>query len=62
MRAAKLRELEEMGTELQIMARKLPPGLTRDNMLYEIGRLRAWVVALQADLPRESQEQQAKVN
>ena len=53
MKAARLQELEEMGDELQATARKLPPGITRHNMLHEIGRLRARVVALQADLSKE---------
>jgi hypothetical protein len=60
MKAARLQELEKMGEELQATARKLPPGITRQNMLHEIGRLRARVVALQSDLPKERQEMQAK--
>ena len=60
MRTAKLQELEEMGAELQATARKLPPGMIRQNILQEIGRLRVQVVALQADLPKERQGMQAK--
>jgi len=51
MRTARLQELEEMGTKLQATARALPPGRDRRNALQEIGRLRAQVVSLQADLP-----------
>jgi hypothetical protein len=52
MRAARLQELEEMGTKLQATARALPPGQDRHNILQEIGRFRARIVALQgADLP-----------
>ena len=51
MRALKLQELEEMGVKLQATARNLPSGPDRHNILEEIGRLRAQVAALQADLP-----------
>ena len=51
MRAAKLQELEEMGTKLQATARELPSGQDRHNALREIGRFRAQIAALQgADL------------
>jgi hypothetical protein len=51
MRAAKLQELEEMGAKLQAAARKLPSGPDRHNLLQEVGRFRAQIVALQcADL------------
>ena len=51
MRAAKLQELEEMGTRLQATAHALPSGPDRHNMLQEIGRFRAQIVAMQrADL------------
>ena len=51
MRALKLQELEEMGGKLQATARNLPSGPDRHNILEEIGRLRAQVAALQANLP-----------
>jgi hypothetical protein len=51
MRTARLQELEEMGTKLQANARALPSGPDRHNILQEIGRFRARIVALQnADL------------
>ena len=40
-----------MGLKLQMTARNLPSGPDRHNILQEIGRLRAQVAALQADLP-----------
>src|ERR1035437_6101494 len=46
MRAASLRDLEEMGATLQPPARTLPAGITRHNMLQEIGRFRARISAL----------------
>ena len=52
MRAARLHELEEMRTKLQTTARALPSGPDRQNILQEIRRFRARIVALQgADLP-----------
>jgi hypothetical protein len=48
MRAAKLQELEEMRTKLQATARALPSGPDRHNILQEIGRFRARIVALQS--------------
>ena len=51
MRALKLQELEELGVKLQTTARNLPSGPDRHNILQEIGRLRAQVAALQANLP-----------
>jgi hypothetical protein len=47
MRATKLQELEEIAAKLLATARKLPPGPGRHNMLQEIGRFRARIVALQ---------------
>ena len=50
MRTARLQELEEMeemGTKLQATAHALPPGQDRHNILQEIGRFRARIVALQ---------------
>ena len=61
MRAARLQELEEMGTKLQATARALPSGPDRNNILQEIGRFRARIVALQgADLRSAHQELKAK--
>jgi hypothetical protein len=56
MRAAKLQELEEMGAKLQADARKLPPGPDRHNMLQEIGRFRAQIVALQSTGSRPARQ------
>jgi hypothetical protein len=51
MRAERLQELEEMGAKLQATAHTLPSGPDRRNILQEIGRFRARIVALQgADL------------
>ena len=51
MKAVKLQELEEMGAKLQAAARKLPSGPDRHNLLQEVRRFRAQIVALQsADL------------
>jgi hypothetical protein len=61
MRAARLQELEEMGTKLQATARELPSGPDRHNILREIGRFRARIVALQgADLRPTEQGLKAK--
>jgi hypothetical protein len=61
MRAAKLQELEEMGTRLQATAHALPSGPDRHNILQEIGRFRAQIVALQgADLRSAHQGLKAK--
>jgi len=62
MRAAKLQELEEMGARLQATARALPSGPDRHNILQEIGRFRARIVALQgADLqPAQALKAKAK--
>jgi hypothetical protein len=51
MREARLQELEEMAEKLLATARHLPSGQDRHNALREIGRLRAQVVSLRADLP-----------
>jgi hypothetical protein len=37
MRAARLQELEEMAARLLALARKLPPGQQRDDVIQEIG-------------------------
>jgi hypothetical protein len=47
MTVARLQELEEMETKLQKTARALPSGPDRRNILQEIGRFRARIVALQ---------------
>ena len=47
MKAAKLKELEEMAAKLLETARKLPPGQDRHNALQEIGRLRARIAGLE---------------
>jgi hypothetical protein len=51
-----LQELEEMGVKLQAAARRLPLGPDRHNLLQEVGRFRAQIVALQsADIRPERQ-------
>jgi hypothetical protein len=47
MRAARLKELEEMAAQLLETARKLPSGQDRHNVLQEIERFRARITALQ---------------
>ena len=47
MRAARLKELEEMAAKLLETARKLPSGQDRDNALQEIEGFRARITALQ---------------
>jgi hypothetical protein len=60
-RATKLQELEAMAAKLLATARKLPPGPDRHNILQEIGRFRAQIVALQgADLRSAHQGLKAK--
>jgi hypothetical protein len=46
MRAARLQELEEMAARLLALARKLPPGQQRHDVIQEIGRFRAQIAAL----------------
>ena len=48
MRAARLQELEEMGTKLQAAALELPSGQDRHNALREIERFQARITALHA--------------
>jgi hypothetical protein len=60
-RAARLKELEEMAAKLLETARKLPPGQDRHNALQEIGRFRTRIAALQGDdLGPELRELKAK--
>ena len=47
MRAARLKELEELAATLLETARKLPSGQDHHNALQEIGRFRAQIIALQ---------------
>jgi hypothetical protein len=47
MRAARLKELEEMAAKLLATARKLPSGRRRHDALQEIERFRARITALQ---------------
>ena len=47
MRAARLKELEELAAKLFETARKLPSGQDRHNALQEIARFRARITALQ---------------
>ena len=46
MRAARLQELEEMAARLLALARKLPPGQQRHDVVREIGRFRVRIAAL----------------
>ena len=43
---AKLQELEEMAARLLALARKLPPGQRRYDIIQEIGRFRVQISAL----------------
>jgi len=53
MRAARLQELEEMAARLLALARKLPPGQQRHDIVPEIGRFRVRIAALKGpDLGR----------
>ena len=47
MRATKLQELEDMAAKLLAIARELPPGPERINILREIGRFRSQIISLQ---------------
>jgi hypothetical protein len=49
MRAARLRELEEMVARLSATASEIPPGQEHHNALREIARFRAQIVALKSD-------------
>jgi hypothetical protein len=48
MRAARLKELEEMAAKLLENARKLPPGPERHDALQEIGKFRSQLFELKA--------------
>src|SRR6266403_2402218 len=53
MRAAGLQELEEMAARLLALARKLPPGQQRHDIVQQIGRFRVQIAALKGpDLGR----------
>ena len=47
MRAARLKELEEMAAKLLVTTRELSPGQDRQNALHEIGRFRVRITGLQ---------------
>jgi hypothetical protein len=46
MSAARLQELEEMTARLLALARKLPPGQRRYDIMQQIGRFRVQIAAL----------------
>ena len=55
-----MQELEAMAAELLKTARKLPPGPVRHDLLKEIGKFRARIIALKAkgsDRPRPAGQQ-----
>jgi len=61
MRAARLQELEEMAARLLALARKLPPGQQRHDVIREIGRFRVRIAALKGpDLRRPHRGPKAK--
>jgi hypothetical protein len=61
MRAARLRELEEMAARLLETARKLAPGQDRHIALQEIARFRMRIMGLRRhDMRTSRQELQAK--
>jgi hypothetical protein len=47
MRVTKLQELEELASKLLALAREVPPGPERSNIIQEIGRFRSQIVSLQ---------------
>ncbi len=55
MRAARLKELEEMTAELLATARKLPSGQDRHNALQEIASFRVRIIGLQRQDLRSAQ-------
>jgi hypothetical protein len=61
MRAARTQELEEMAARLLALARKLPPGQQRHDVVREIGRFRMRIAALKGpDLKRPRRGPKAK--
>jgi hypothetical protein len=59
--AARLQELEEMAARLLALARKLPPGQRRYDIMQEIGRFRAQIAALKGpELGRSHRGPKAK--
>jgi len=52
MRAARLKELEDMAAKLLEIACKLPPGQDRHNALQEIARFRVRIAGLQRQYMR----------
>jgi len=61
MRAARLKELEEMAADLLATARKLLPGQDRHNALQEIARFRARIIGLhRQDLRSAHRKQKSK--
>jgi hypothetical protein len=61
MRAARLQELEEMAARLIALARQLPPGQQRHDVVREIGRFRMRIAALKGpDLRRPRRRPKAK--
>ena len=61
MGAARMQELEEMAARLLALARKLPPGQQRHDVVREIGRFRMRIAALKGlDLRRPRRGPKAK--
>ena len=61
MRAARLQELEEMAARLLALARKLPPGQQRYDIVQQIGRFRVRIAALKGpELGRSRRGPKAK--
>jgi hypothetical protein len=61
MSAARLQELEEMAARLLALARKLPPGQRRYDIMQEIGRFRVQIAALKGpELGRSHRGPKAK--
>ena len=60
MRAARLKELEEMAGRLLETARKLPPGHDRYNAFQEIARFCLRIMGLQRHYLRTRQQLQMK--
>ncbi len=58
MRAARLKELEEMAADLLATARKLLPGQDRHNALQEIARFRARIIGLHRQALRSAHRKQ----